>query len=159
MEWPVQDLTEKYVKEKLKLGISTILGSKDWKLLVEEKDYGKYLDNAFGKLPIGRYKIMLGKEEVASWKLCQQVGCCGVCVSTEAEVSKKWQGKGLGKLLNSLRIDIARINGFSLLLCTDVLSNTYQRKILAWNGWRDVCTFLNRRTGNTVAISVVNLPD
>lgn len=93
----------------------------------------------------------------AEFHLQQLPGCCGVCVSTGAQVHHSYQKKGLGVLLNSLRIDMARELGFGVLLCTDKMTNKPQRKILAANGWKDVHKFINPRTGNTIAISLINL--
>lgn len=94
---------------------------------------------------------------IASFSLASMVNCCGICVSTEARVVEAWQRKGLGTLLNAIRIDWARVLGYGLLLCTDIASNTPQRRVLAKNGWQDIHTFRNPRTGNDVVLSVINL--
>ena len=94
---------------------------------------------------------------IASFHLYPMINCCGICVSTGSRVHKDFQKLGLGTLLNTLRIDIARNLGYGLLLCTDVESNEPQRKILQKNGWRDIHKFINPRTKNTVIISCINL--
>lgn len=109
------------------------------------------------KLPIGKWSLTVKGVAVASFELYPMINCCGICVSTRAWVNELHRGKGIGKQLNLLRMDIARNNGYSLLLCTDQVGNDYQRKILSANGWRDIVNFRNKRTGNELAITVVDL--
>jgi GNAT superfamily N-acetyltransferase len=109
------------------------------------------------KLDLGEYSLDLGTRHLASFKLYPMINCCGIAVSTHAEVAPSARGKGLGTILNALRIDIARNLGYGVLMCTDIESNEYQRKILAKNGWKDVHKFVNPRTRNTVFVSVINL--
>lgn len=127
------------------------------------------------KLEVGKYQLVVGKPPeppdkygyktmkkgdrkiIASFELHPMINCCGIVVSTRAEVAKEYRGKGLGACLNSIRIDIARQAGYGLLLCTDIEQNEFQRKILAKNGWKDIHKFINPRTKNTVYISVINL--
>lgn len=93
---------------------------------------------------------------IASFKLGQLDGCCGVCVSSGGIVSSH-QKKGLGTLLNKFRIEIARNMGFGLLIGTDTLKNEPQRKIFKKNGWKEAHLFNNPRTGNDVSVNVVDL--
>ena len=118
------------------------------------------------KLDVGKYELLVGEigdvkgtktRVAASFELHPMINCCGICVSTKAFVAEGFRRKGLGTLLNNLRIEIARLNGYGLLLCTDVESNEAQRKVLAKNGWKDVHDFVNPWTQNKVFISVVNL--
>ena len=111
------------------------------------------------KIHLGAYELIVtGRERpVASWGLYQMINCCGVCVSTKAMVDTEYQRRGLGTILNNLRMDVARDFGFSVLLCTDNMANEPQRKILAHNGWKDIWEFVNKRTMHRVAISVINL--
>jgi len=116
---------------------------KDWSLgvytLYKDKKDGKYLN------------------PIASWELYQMPHCCAIAVSCRAFVELQYRSKGLGALLNNLRQEIARLLGYSLLLCTDTSINTHQRQLLATNGWSDICTVFNKRTKNTVYISVIYL--
>jgi hypothetical protein len=110
------------------------------------------------KLDMGRYTLKDVKNNViASFELYPMINCCGICVSTKAMVAFAWQHKGIGTLLNSFRVDLARHLGYGLLLCTDVETNEYQRKVLAKNGWKDLYKFVNPRTRNSVFISAINL--
>ena len=142
------------VVEKITLQLNAILQTDKWSLVVNGyKDY-----NLSEKLDLGEYKLDLeGVGKIASFKLVPMPNCCGICVSTQANVHKDYQGKGIGTLLNSIRIDIARYLGYGCLMCTDVERNESQRRILSRNGWKDVYKFVNPRTQNTIFVSVINL--
>ena len=109
------------------------------------------------KADCGKYRLVAGTYTIATWELYQMKNCCGICVSTAATVREDFKKKGLGKLLNQVRIDYAKIMGYGLLLCTDVLKNKPQQKILDANGWEMVYSFKNPRTKNDVGIHVVPL--
>lgn len=124
------------------------IAKEDWTLIAR-------LDEITGDVTF-RVTCVSGKE-VAYFILLQLPGCCGVALSTGAIVFGPHRNKGLGTILNELRKDISREAGYTVLMCTDVMHNEPQRKILQKNGWKDVFEFVNRRTGNQVAISVVEL--
>lgn len=143
------------IVEKYNGEIDKILGKGQWELSNTDVQ-AAYSE----KLTTGKYKLVctFGKKTpVASFELHPMINCCGMCISTQARVEQQYQGKGLGTILNSLRVDIARHLGYGCLLCTDIESNVYQRKILARNGWKDVHKFVNPRTKNTIFVSVINL--
>lgn len=95
--------------------------------------------------------------EVSRFNLTQLHGCCGICLSYHAQVSKEFRGKGLGTLLNKMRQQIAVNLGYSVILCTDVADNKPQSKILMNNAWKKLLTFKNRRTEHMVNISAKKL--
>lgn len=101
--------------------------------------------------------VRKGRTKIASFTLVQLPGCCGVQVSTGAWVAPEYRRRGLGTILNELRIYLSRIQGYGCLLCTDLLSNTPQRRLLSKLGWKDIHTFQNPRTTNQIAISVKEL--
>lgn len=96
-------------------------------------------------------------QTIAQFTLVQMIGCCGICVSTNSYVSSKYRQKGINTELNKLRIELAKDQDYSLLLCTDVATNVPQKKTLLKNGWIDIHRFRNSRTGNLVDISVIPL--
>jgi hypothetical protein len=148
------------ITDKIKETLNAVLQRNDWDLY-NTSNKVSYSE----KLDVGRYELRLPIPVsthypytiIASFELHPMINCCGICVSTKAEVNFSYRRRGLGTLLNSLRIDIARYNGYGLLLCTDREKNEPQRKILEANGWRDIYKFVNPRTKNTVCITVINL--
>lgn len=140
--------------------ITKILGTEKWKLI--EGQYsppcGK-CKNSTG----GNYYLDIVDDKgitqirAAQFTLIQMVNCCGIMVSTVARVDEEYRHRGLGTLLNKLRMDIARDLGYTILLCTDIIKNEYQRKILAKNKWEDIFKFVNKKTNNEIAISVIKL--
>lgn len=149
------------VPKKLQILLNGVLKTEAWSLYnkTHKNPYHVYED----KLPVGFYELIITGDIVdkglliASFQLYPMINCCGICVSTRAYVAPKFQGQGIGTIMNQVRIDIARNAGYSLLMCTDVESNIKQRAILKRNGWRDLDSFINRRTNNRVYISVINL--
>lgn len=108
-------------------------------------------------IELGNYVLYVKGVAAAHFTLASFPGCCGICISTEANVYGAHRRKGLGTLLNKIRIDWARALGYGILMCTDISKNEYQRKILAKNGWTDIHDFVNPRTSNQVIVSVINL--
>lgn len=105
----------------------------------------------------GKYVVTIGDQLLASFELYKMPHCCAILVSCKAFVSEKFRNKRVGTTLNSLRQDLGRLLGYSTLMCTDINQNTHQRKLLETNGWKDIHTVKNKRTGNLVHVSVVNL--
>lgn len=89
---------------------------------------------------------------IAYFKLVDMPGCCGVVVSTGSLIHPAYRCKGLGTLLNTMRIELANELGFGAIICTDKLVNLPQRRILDKNGWFEAAQFNNPNTGNDVSI-------
>ena len=160
------------VIEKIKQELDKILGRNDWVLLDKEYDVD-YSE----KLPVGKYELRIPDADapkerrwdmatrayvelpmpIASFELHPMINCCGVCVSSRAWVHPNFRGRGLNTILNQARIDIARANDYSVLLCTDNIANAPETKTLLKNGWYEIFRFVNRRTNHTLAIQVVLL--
>lgn len=94
---------------------------------------------------------------LTSWSLYEFPSCCAFCVSTQARVEKPYIKKGVNTRSNLFRQELAKDAGYSALICTDIETNTAERKTLAKNGFKDIYTISNKRTGNTVLISVKEL--
>lgn len=141
-----KEIVSKYIKQ-----LSLILGDK-WDITLKE-----YECSFSEKFESGEYQLIIDDTIVSSFQLIPMINCCGILVSTRVQVSKSYQNKGLGTILNSLRIDIARHLGYGILLCTDVMTNEYQQKILNRNGWKSIHEFINPRTNNRVGIHIINL--
>ena len=114
---------------------------------------------------IGYQSLIVGEADVrhpigypiSEWRLVDMPGCCGILISTGAKVAIPYTNKGLGRLLNRFRIELARALGYGVLLCTDVITNRYQQAILDENGWEQITTFVNPRTYNIVEMREVQL--
>lgn len=96
---------------------------------------------------------------IAKFELRRMPGCCGVCISCHSLVETGFRKKGLGTLLNQMRLVMARQMGYGVLMCTDIMTNTVQHKILEKNNWQYLMTFNNPRTKNNVLIHAFNLND
>lgn len=94
---------------------------------------------------------------IASFRLTRMPGCCGVCISTENHIEPNYRGRKLNNLLNEFRMAVARELGYTIMLCSDVSTNTPQKKTLIKNGWKDIYQFKNKRTNNIIDLSVVEL--
>lgn len=169
-----QDQKEILLQAKIKDSLDKILKRWEFRNVSRNVSYSEKLEaGKYELLDVGKQvpnlknewdgtrtivKVLGTKPTIAaSFELMPMINCCGICVSTMAQVNKDYRGKGLGTLLNSFRIDLARHLGYSLLLCTDDMANVNQRTILQKNGWKDIHTFFNARTQHTVAISVIGL--
>jgi hypothetical protein len=135
--------------------ISAALGCEDWQIVENTGQLG-----AMAKVPTKTYELLIPDKRApvaANWELQSMPHCCGICVSTNSAVHWTLRKRGLGTVLNSLRIHLAKSLGYSLLLCTDKAGNIAQRRILEHNGWRDIHSFENDFTGNRIYISVLAL--
>jgi len=115
------------------------------------------------KISDGKYRLVIREyggvpcTVVATWEMYQMRNCRGICISTAATVTEKFRNIGLGKILNLLRIDLAKTARYNLLLCTDCLNNEPQQKILDANGWQCINEFKDPRTGNKLGIHTFDL--
>lgn len=89
---------------------------------------------------------------IARFKLICMPGCCGIVISTDACVYSDYRRKGLGTILNNMRRQIAWQFGYTAMICTDVMVNIPQQRILKRNGWNTLFHFVNRRTENAVSM-------
>lgn len=105
----------------------------------------------------GRFLVKIHDKSVASFTLVAMPGCCGILISTGAWIQSEYRNKGIGKLLNLMRIQIAHEWEYSLMLCTDVTTNTPQQRILQSHNWKDLGAFLNTRTDNIVKIHTIDI--
>lgn len=94
---------------------------------------------------------------ISMFRMVQLPGCCGVCVSFHSTVSAEFRSRGIGTLLNKVRMEMARADGYTIMLCTDRMKNEPQRRILEKNGWKDIYRFTNRRTWSDLFISIKEL--
>lgn len=91
-------------------------------------------------------------ELISKFKLQQLNGCNGVCISKHVMITENYRGKGLGTHFLNLRESIALDFGYSAMMCSVVLGNHAQQKIMAKNDWNVIAEFDNKRTSNRVRI-------
>ena len=101
--------------------------------------------------------VYKNKELITSFKLYEFPKCCAILVSCNAVVTNNFVNLKIGTITNILRQDIARLLGYSCLMCTDVEQNKFQRQLLKTNGWSDIYNVMNKRTNNNVFLTVINL--
>lgn len=89
---------------------------------------------------------------VSAWNLHPMPFCCGILVSGYVSVDPNYRRRGIGRKLNHWRQKLARHLGFGFLICTDVMGNIPQTRILNQEGWKQMGFFTNPRTGNLVEI-------
>lgn len=105
------------------------------------------------------FKVYLKEVCITQFNLVEFPGCCAFCISTGAVVFGNFRGRGINNLTNKLRQAIARDWGYTTIICTDRFDNEAERRTLATNGWTDIYSVRNRRTGNDICISVKQLEE
>lgn len=110
------------------------------------------------------YSSTAGKHANGDWRtpiswfsLSELPGCCGILVSHNAHVCQEYRGRGVGTLLNELRIHMAHKFRYSILLCTTDIYNKAENKVLDRNKWKSIQKFKNERTGNSISVNSVDL--
>lgn len=92
------------------------------------------------------------RTEVATFSLKQLSGCCGVLVSYHTRVAKRFQNKGINSFLQEIKAQIAKDNGYTMLLATVTKDNAAQIHILEKHGWVSSSEFVNRRTTHSILV-------
>lgn len=97
------------------------------------------------------------KKNITCFRLVLFPGCCALCISTGVTVWDPFKRLGINTIGNKIRQEIAKIAGFTGIVCTDIEANTGERKTLINNKWTDAFKIKNRRTRNHVILSVKEL--
>lgn len=105
----------------------------------------------------GNYHVYFKNEYLSQFSLAQFPACCAYVISHTCYVAGKFKSLGIGSLLNEFRQEISRNMGFTSIICTDIETNSHQRKILSKNGFKDIYNAVNKRTKNNVFISIKEL--
>lgn len=82
---------------------------------------------------------------VAFFELASIPGMPGVAVSSNFYITESERGKGLGTLLNGLKLELAREMGYHALIATVNNQNVAEKRLLATNDWTPVFLFRNER--------------
>lgn len=139
-----QELSEELTKE-----VSDLLGTTEW-TLTKNNEGGKYGPGTNFEL----YKIVPGwvSSYIGTFDMIQFPGCCGICIAYFSRVSGKLQN-----LITKIQMYIAKQWGYSILMYAHTANQTQQGLALAENGWKDILTFINSSSRNTIHCSTVNL--
>jgi GNAT superfamily N-acetyltransferase len=102
----------------------------------------------------GKFRIytLPNFELVTIFTLEQMKGCNGIVISRSVEITPDFRGKGYGSAFCTMRENIAKDFGYSLIVCTIVVGNIPQEKIMAKNGWQKMVQFMNQKTSNNVSL-------
>jgi GNAT superfamily N-acetyltransferase len=148
-------LFQEYEKiiEKL-LGLKVLISYSDGTDITTAAE-GQHNGSGFYQVRAFAGELLL--KTVAGWRMKEMPGCCGICIATGAYVMPDFRGKGIGGVLNKLRIKIATELKYGLLLCTDRVENEPQQKILTKNGWSEIKRFLNPKTHNEIGVHCIKL--
>lgn len=150
--------------ENLKLGFRVYNGTRtvslsDYLANSDEGEFKIYLVkgdiDTFNELvdhDIYKDKIFLG-----GFCLNQMPGCCGIAVLYHTFITVDYRGNGFGQYLTKLQKLIAKARGFTMLLCTDRISNTPQRVIMEKFEFTSYFTFKNSKTNNLVELRASDL--
>lgn len=66
-----------------------------------------------------------------------------LCISSNAHVNHEFRHKGIGDLMHKMRLEAAKLNGYKVMICTALMDNEAQTKILRKNGWTAAYPFRN----------------
>lgn len=89
---------------------------------------------------------------IASFQLSQVPTCCGLCLSSATYVHATFMKKGIGTLLMELKEKIAWDARYSVIMGTLTTNMEAERKIWKKFGWKEMSSWTNRRSGNTVIV-------
>lgn len=119
-----------------------------------------YVDISFTDVGSGVCFVLSSNEDpsalrwsdIGRFTLVELPGCCAYLVSTGTLVEYDYRNKGIAQALLPVKEYIARLGGYSYLMCTTIKYNEAQNHILQKCGWEKVNTILNRRTTNEVTM-------
>jgi len=99
-----------------------------------------------------RFTLYNEESSIGGFELTQLPNCCGVVVSGGAWVLPSKQGLGYGKSFAQYRLELARAARYGMIQATVQLPNEKQCHILRSKGYERTTSFVNPKTGNTVAV-------
>lgn len=108
-------------------------------------------DQDFGGLSF-RYRLSSNGMYVASFSMTHMPECPAIVVSHSSGVSYDLQGKGIGKILHSARIEACLEVGVVLMQATVVKGNVAEERLMDRYGWDKLSEFYNKDTGRDVCL-------
>lgn len=79
--------------------------------------------------------------QIAQFNITYLPACAPIAVFHDVSVAHGYRGKGIGKLLHQLRLNIAKAAHCTLVMCTVDRDNYVEQAILETNGWSRVKSF------------------
>lgn len=124
-----------------------------------KSDFKIYLvkDESFSSFDIVNHDIHKDKLFVGGFELAEMPGCCGIAVLYHVFICVDYRNKGFGQRLTRLQKLISSYKNYTVMVCTDKISNTPQRTVLKKFGFIPQFSFRNRRTNNLVEFRASNL--
>lgn len=146
---PISETLLKLWEEKYGLEIKNILkksGNRAIKietLILENKEekniFKVYFEsNEFGSVTIAKFACT------------PMSGCYAIVLFHSTAVNDLVRGLGIASVLQRLRLESAKVSGFSYAQCTTNSKNDVQNKLLTKFGWEPIKKFNNIKTGNEV---------
>lgn len=101
---------------------------------------------------------VLGWEAIGKFGIIPFPDCCGICIATKGGISNTlYLNKGIGEIINRLRIQISKRMGYGLMFCTTTKENKFQQKLLEKLGWKEIAACFNKKTDNNITVHTVSL--
>jgi hypothetical protein len=85
---------------------------------------------------VANYRVLFENEEVSHFTLSPFPEIASICISSNVYVDYKYRKKGIGRILNNLRIEMCRAANVQILMCVVSNLNGPQNNICQGNGWK-----------------------
>lgn len=105
----------------------------------------------------GRFEVRTLDGVLAEFSMSPMPGCCGVVIAHNSAVTPKFRRKGLGTLLLTAKMSVARRLGYGQMIATVLTNNIGEQALLSKLGFVRAGEFRNPKTGNLVRTFIVNL--
>jgi len=105
----------------------------------------------------GAYRLNWNGTDVARFRLRRSPECSGIGIPWAVKVAPAFQGRGIGQILERMRIDALRAAGFGMALMTTRADNEVQNHIASKVGWEKTARFYNRFTKHDVIVWIMPL--
>jgi GNAT superfamily N-acetyltransferase len=115
-----------------------------------------------GSLNMPKYDILHPdslETKIGEFELSPMPGCPRVGISHGLIIFPEFRGKGLSKRTQGIREELAKQQGYVVLLSTTAVGNTPQEHRQEWNGAKTIATFFNSKTQNDVKLYMRHLYD
>lgn len=139
------------ILKKITSPLSRLIGEEVSAYIVGEPYVGATFHTTIKRSLITKRQLTYEYDQaLARFSLSDFPGCCSYLVSHDTLVNYDFRNRGIAQLLQPIKENIARMAGYTFLVCTTITSNEAQNHILQKFGWEKVYENINRRTGNSV---------